>query len=71
MGNDQASADMRVRGLSASVFMSASTVENGQSFGVKAVDPEKDESIRSGPKADDPWVKADDCCGTNQTILEG
>ena len=70
LGNHQGSADMRVHGLSASVFMFAGTVENRRSFGVKAVDPEKDESIRSGPKVHDPWVKADDLCGTKRTIFE-
>ena len=43
-------------------------VESGRSLGVKADDPGKDESRRSGAKADDPWVKSDDP-GSNQTIL--
>ena len=37
-----------------------STVESGRSSEVKADDPEKDKSGRSGMKADDPWMKADD-----------
>ena len=37
-----------------------STVESGRSSEVKADDPQKDKSGRSGMKADDPWIKADD-----------
>ena len=36
------------------------TVESGRSSRVKADDPQKDESRRSGMKADDPRIKADD-----------
>ena len=46
----------------------SSWVESRRSLGVKADDPEKEESRRSGLKADDPWVKADDP-GRKQTVL--
>ena len=45
-----------------------STVESRRSKRTKADDPQKDESRRSGAKADDLWVKADDP-GRKQTIL--
>ena len=45
-----------------------STVESRRSLGVKADDPEKDQSRRSGPKADDLRAKADDP-GLKQTIF--
>ena len=46
----------------------SSTVESRRSKRTKADDPQKDESRRSGAKADDLWVKADDP-GRKQTIL--
>ena len=45
-----------------------SWVESRRSLSVKADDPKKDESRRSGLKADDLWVKADDP-GRKQTVL--
>ena len=48
--------------------MQRSTVESRRSKRTKADDPQKDESRRSGAKADDLWVKADDP-GRKQTIL--
>ena len=45
-----------------------STVESRRSKRTKADDPQKDESRRSGAKADDLWVKADDP-GRKQTIF--
>ena len=45
-----------------------STVEGRRSKRTKADDPQKDESRRSGAKADDLWVKADDP-GRKQTIF--
>ena len=45
-----------------------SWVESRRSLSVKADDPKKDESGRSGLKADDLWVKADDP-GRKQTVL--
>ena len=50
------------------LLLSSRTVESGRSLSVKADDPKKDESGRSGTKADDPWVKADDP-GWKQTIF--
>ena len=48
--------------------MTWSWVESRRSLSVKADDPKQDESGRSGLKADDPWVKADDP-GRKQTVL--
>ena len=57
----------RVRAQSCSLHV-LSTVESRRSKRTKADDPQKDESRRSGAKADDLWVKADDP-GRKQTIL--
>ena len=39
-------------------------------LGSKAEDPKKDQSRRSRPKADDPWVKADDPSKSRRSFLK-
>ena len=46
-----------------------STVESGRSSRVKADYPQKDESRRSGIKADDPRIKADDLSAKADDLL--
>ena len=47
-----------------------STVESGRSSSGKADDPEKDKSRRSGMKADDPWIKADDLSESRRSLVQ-